>query len=801
MASKLGSDEITMVFYDPIDSTSYAVIWDSASQTWGNQITLSTDMSLGNVIGESVGVAYETDSGASVVFSGDGLDSIAHARWTGSSWSSVSTSDPEPSALLNDLAFVRVKADPGSDKIMICQTGTLLTCAEYDSGSLGSWTDPGPQPVSLVSRTFDFAWDPSGSTGILVSEAGLTSDYAFSTWTGSSWQAGSVIPANTGHMWIQGATNPFENDSVNSIFIGSNVLNELEDLVYDGSDLDLSSGSLSISQLGSLLYEGASIDFGRDLSSLPSSYAASISENIPLSDNISRQASRQSAVSELVGIIDDLLWALATGGTASESIAISDSITVVKTSGGGSEGGSESPESGGSGGGNGRRQDPRDTTPPSASAVPPAGVYKSIQTVTLSADEPSTFYYTVDGSDPAQSGLVYSGPIVVAQNTTLKFFAKDGSGNSGPIITVVYSFSALESLNHRMNPSGQPSTDGPAEKSGSMDVGPATDAGSDIPEIQDTSSGVRRTLSSGIASNILANETGNESAWNVGMIVAAVLVPAAILPSTVLHNSRRKEVLVDGVLIDGNSIRELFRGEDHYKTFARLLDLQHEVSWVTGLKTEDIRIVLDSELAISLGLVSCKWNESKSLKVEVGSPSERQKDASIVICSGEELTIEAIRNALESKILLEKQKWFVLTADKSYSYSKDRLEELLSNLPKDAYRDRRMFSLLETLTHLEFLLDYSDNSKILITREGELFYHDRYFKNIRFSKYGKGRAVSRKQWIERELLDSGVRLTEEGARLMSLDEKRELLISTAIEKQLWLDPASQHDYPSRSTQS
>ncbi|TLX82724.1 MAG: hypothetical protein E6K98_05570, partial [Thaumarchaeota archaeon] len=75
---------------------------------------------------------------------------------------------------------------------------------------------------------------------------------------------------------------------------------------------------------------------------------------------------------------------------------------------------------------------PTDTTPPTVSASPVSGTYTSAQSVTLTASEPSTIYYTTDGSTPTISST--SGPspvsgISISTSTTLKYFAKDTAGN------------------------------------------------------------------------------------------------------------------------------------------------------------------------------------------------------------------------------------------------------------------------------------------------------------------------------------------------------------------------------------
>lgn len=79
-----------------------------------------------------------------------------------------------------------------------------------------------------------------------------------------------------------------------------------------------------------------------------------------------------------------------------------------------------------------------DTIPPTVTVSPAAGTYTSAQSVTLSANEAATIYYTLDGSSPTTSSSVYSSPISVSTTTTLKYFAKDTSGNSSTEQSLIY---------------------------------------------------------------------------------------------------------------------------------------------------------------------------------------------------------------------------------------------------------------------------------------------------------------------------------------------------------------------------
>jgi formylglycine-generating enzyme required for sulfatase activity len=85
-----------------------------------------------------------------------------------------------------------------------------------------------------------------------------------------------------------------------------------------------------------------------------------------------------------------------------------------------------------------------DTTVPTTTASPLGNTYNETQTVTLTADESGTIYYTTDGATPNESSIVYSGPISIDNITTLKFFAIDSLGNVEPVNTEIYTFNSTD---------------------------------------------------------------------------------------------------------------------------------------------------------------------------------------------------------------------------------------------------------------------------------------------------------------------------------------------------------------------
>ena len=77
---------------------------------------------------------------------------------------------------------------------------------------------------------------------------------------------------------------------------------------------------------------------------------------------------------------------------------------------------------------------------PTVTALPTTGTYNPPLSVKLVASEPSTVYYTTDGSTPTTSSTNAPSPVSLTVNTnsTVKFFAKDASNNASPVSSATY---------------------------------------------------------------------------------------------------------------------------------------------------------------------------------------------------------------------------------------------------------------------------------------------------------------------------------------------------------------------------
>lgn len=86
--------------------------------------------------------------------------------------------------------------------------------------------------------------------------------------------------------------------------------------------------------------------------------------------------------------------------------------------------------------------------PPVESAIspvitPPGGSFDGLQKVTISsATSGATIYYTLNGNTPGTSDAVYSGPLTVSTNTTLKAIAYKSGINPSAVTTAVFSLGA-----------------------------------------------------------------------------------------------------------------------------------------------------------------------------------------------------------------------------------------------------------------------------------------------------------------------------------------------------------------------
>jgi hypothetical protein len=322
LAAKSGSNELTMVLEDATAQDAIAMIWSGSS--WGNVKTISSAMGTTSITGEAIGVAYETTSGASVVFSGNGADSAAYARWTGT-WSSVSTTDPNSNSG-NDVKFVTMKSDPasGSNKIMICQVDDLtdLTCRQINGGTLSgsSWTNHDTGVDANTSRPADFAWNPSGSTGLVVwgTTSGSVSRNTFNGGTNSWGTAGTTTYTGTTHPWVVALRNPTDADTINSLWLVQNSNFDIGGMKYDGTTLTLLAVNTFTADTVVSTFESMGIDFQKS-----KVVKRSIADTLTITPAVAMKVQR--TLTNTIAVTPSVV------GAKSKAVSISQTITIAPT--------------------------------------------------------------------------------------------------------------------------------------------------------------------------------------------------------------------------------------------------------------------------------------------------------------------------------------------------------------------------------------------------------------------------------------------------------------------------------------
>jgi hypothetical protein len=203
-----GSNEITMVALDNNDSDANGWVWNGAS--WGSIRSLDDDTAIDTK--ECIAVAYEQTSGRAwtAVGSGTAANTFTLRSQTAGSWNAT-TESPNVGAVPN---WCTLKADPSSNRLMLVSVDGSSDLNVVHYGGTGSWTvnyggfteDTGVD--TAAQRCADFAWEPTGSKGLIV--WGTTTDkIKYQAFDGTSWGTASEPAMGTHeHPWVQLRTNP-----------------------------------------------------------------------------------------------------------------------------------------------------------------------------------------------------------------------------------------------------------------------------------------------------------------------------------------------------------------------------------------------------------------------------------------------------------------------------------------------------------------------------------------------------------------------------------------------------------------
>ncbi|MGC5328959.1 chitobiase/beta-hexosaminidase C-terminal domain-containing protein [Brevibacillus sp. SYSU BS000544] len=162
-----------------------------------------------------------------------------------------------------------------------------------------------------------------------------------------------------------------------------------------------------------------------------------------------------------------------------------------------------------------------DTTPPVITASPPGGSYDSSQTVTLSANETSTIYYSKNGGS---TWTTYSSPIVISTSTNLTFYGKDTAGNSSTQMTEVYTIDSAAPAVTISPPSGE------FEESLSVVIS-SNEPGTIYYSVDGTEPSLVYSSSLMITQDTVVKAKAKDTAGNMSAVVSAIYTKRIIAPT------------------------------------------------------------------------------------------------------------------------------------------------------------------------------------------------------------------------------------------------------------------------------
>src|SRR2546422_225046 len=260
LAPKKGSDIIGMIGGDDTFDEANAWIWDGSA--WGSYTQITISMESPNY--RQVALAWESGSGnllavAAVASSNDIISKEYSTSWSGTSQFTCASG----SGMTKHTFWISLKANPlptANDAVLglVQENYDLNTC--YWTGSAwANWVQHDTDYDAVQTRAFDFAWENSGSKGLLVWGTSRTSgmgQITYKTFTApNTWGPQTNVAMGSGFdQWVQLRTNPFSGTvKILGAVLDSNRL--LGAVKWDGSTFTVIGASSFSADTGIAAYE------------------------------------------------------------------------------------------------------------------------------------------------------------------------------------------------------------------------------------------------------------------------------------------------------------------------------------------------------------------------------------------------------------------------------------------------------------------------------------------------------------------------------------------------------------------
>jgi hypothetical protein len=214
------SEEMIVVGFDSSDSDIDAWVWNG--NAWGNRIEISSSATATGGY-EALAVKYANDGSKGMVIGAFGTSGNVNGQyWNGASWVAANIGDLDATDNL-DTRWLTLKSDPSTDDLMgiSVDSGSDLHTMYWNGAS---WTVTSNIDTSVdvnTARCADFAWNPSGSSGILIWDyTGSSTMLRYRTCSPQCTGTTQTISTYTGvGYWMQAVTNPRDEDNT-KILIG-----------------------------------------------------------------------------------------------------------------------------------------------------------------------------------------------------------------------------------------------------------------------------------------------------------------------------------------------------------------------------------------------------------------------------------------------------------------------------------------------------------------------------------------------------------------------------------------------------
>jgi hypothetical protein len=259
LAAKNGTDQIGMIGGDDTNNHVNAWIWDGSA--WGSSTEITAAANPPNH--EEVAIAWETNSGHLLAVAAETAQ-IRSKEYT-TSWSS---SVAYAFGGINPMERLSLKPNPaGNDMVIAASTdGDDMGTAYWTGAAWANGISHETEPDN-GGRSFDFAWEPTGSKGLLVwgSNSYAAGQIRRKTFTApSTWSGPTIVTmgANS-HPWVQLRTNPSPGVGATKILgaVMEATALDLGGITWDGATFTVIGASTFSPDVGTALWESFELEY------------------------------------------------------------------------------------------------------------------------------------------------------------------------------------------------------------------------------------------------------------------------------------------------------------------------------------------------------------------------------------------------------------------------------------------------------------------------------------------------------------------------------------------------------------